>query len=613
MLLSIISPLYAAPAETVLDSDGIEQALFLDGNDYLEVPHAPELDVSQFDALTIEAWVFNDTGGNSCETIIGKKSVESLFLGLCVNQNIYFVTDGSDGQAGNTIIPERVWTHIAVTWERNGQRRYYINGDADHIGAAGAGIGSNSEPLRIGADRNFDEAPALELNGQLAEVRVWNVAREQDAIRRTMHTLLDEPRPGLVAAWHLLDDFEDSIGENHANPINGARLSTAAQPAPHLLRAEVPIDEQFNTLPSEQHGAAVVTLPERHRALLIGGFRDSSMSDQIDLLDIGTGEVQPFGTLPEPRVFDSAAYAAVNDTVYILGGSPDTGGIVPNDTIFALDPNTGQTRTLSETLPVPLLTPAVFYHPDLHQIYILGGRGEQEVFDTIYRFDPQTETVSGPLDLTLPAARYALTGQAIYAAATDTIYLFSGLDENSGHVDTILAIHIAADGQSGSAHVLESTALPTPDNEFAVVADPISHLIYLVGGKTSEHVLAFDPLSEQLWQTPHRLPDNRTASSLVYDARNRHALLVGGVGPSNTGAVDTIFRIALGDGPALPLGRWDFSTALADNVRAIDGDEQRVLLAASGDVWRIDADGSRFKYNGVSAHDVAYHAPTDEV
>ena len=76
--------------------------------------------------------------------------------------------------------------------------------------------------LRIGGDQPWDS-----FAGFIAEARIWNVARDQADIRRTMHSYVDEKMPGLVAAWPFRAQTgpTSSVG-GWARPTARSRAST---------------------------------------------------------------------------------------------------------------------------------------------------------------------------------------------------------------------------------------------------------------------------------------------------------------------------------------------------------------------------------------------------
>jgi hypothetical protein len=599
-LLQTAVPLVKASA-----SAASTQSLSLDGTgDYVQIPHDPALGLDGASALTIEAWV-RRADDSRCETVISKDLQSAYWLGFCSGPIRFFSGGSGTDQDGNTDILTGVWTHIAVVWESGGQRKYYVNGELDYTGSAGASPAANAYSVFIGADPGPDPN-AYEFSGNIAEVRLWNVARGQDDIRRTMHVTLDEARPGLVANWRLGDDFDDSIGAHDGVAVGDANLAVT-DPAVSLQPARVPVDGTFNTLAATRSGAATAYVPNLDRALLISGSKGGTLSDNVDALDVSTGNVSPLATLPTSLTLASAVHVPSNDTVYVFGGwSSSLGGAT--DSIYALNPITGALRTLGATVPISTYEAAAVYHAGLDKVYLLGGIGSSGAFTDVSVFDPATETIT-PTNFGLPFGRYGMA--AAYSPASDKIYYFGGIE--AGAVNTIFEIALDEDGLNGTLTQLAAT-LPGSSSRFNAVRDPVTQLIYLLGGDYQDRVLAFDPLTGQLWQTPIEMENWRIRSSAIYSPRSRQALLMGGY---NAGSQSNVWRIPLGDGPAISLGRWDFPMPVGAGVAAIDGDETRVLIGTGGDgAWRYEDDGSRYHYTAsilgsAGVNDVRYNALND--
>ena len=139
-------------------------------------------------------------------------------------------------------------------------------------------------------------APALRQapKGQIAEVRIWSVARAQEDIRRTMHVALDEPLPGLVGSWHLTDHFRDKVGK-HDGTGGGNGLSfngPVAPPRPPVAA----VDTDFNRLPVALAFAANAHVPSLNRVIMAGGSAGGTITNQIFSLDTGSGAARAIGT-----------------------------------------------------------------------------------------------------------------------------------------------------------------------------------------------------------------------------------------------------------------------------------------------------------------------------
>lgn len=545
---------------------------------------------------SLEAWVYPTTT-SGCRNILGMNFNGGLWFGLCGGFLRGHRGTASFAQSA-TAVPANQWSHVAVStyYDNDGEQyiaEFFINGEREGFYPLdGDGTVSTARELRIGND-----AGDFWL-GQLAEVRVWNYSRGEYNIRRDMHSTLDRAPAGLLAQWHLTNgSLRDSISDVAAVAQGSISFTGFVSPA---LPATTPVDQYFNTLELRSYGATSVYLPNSDEALLIGGYREGSVSATIHAINAGDGSSQIRGNLPVPLALASAAYAASNNTVYVFGGSLDNQHATV-DTIYAINPQTGAVRTLAARLPQAIDLAAVVYHPILNKIVILGGYTPAlGPLDQIVVFDVATESIS-PLASILPDRIYATN--AVYSSATQNIYLIGGTNA-SANFAAITELVLNADS-SVSATAL-AAQLPKPDTALVSFEDPSSKLIYVMNGRATNRVLAFDPQTAQVWRTPLELPTNsvNTAAaylpagskiqpfaSAIYSPRQRHALILGG-GEFGGFGTNSIWRIYLGDGPLVQLGRWDFQGFAGGTVQSIDGDGANLLVGNSDGMWHFSESAS---------------------
>ncbi|HTP06789.1 MAG TPA: LamG-like jellyroll fold domain-containing protein, partial [Anaerolineae bacterium] len=572
----------AAPQQPAAPA-GFNNSLTIDLSGYVSVTHSSAIQPTV--AATYEVWIRRSTTTAGCQAILGKDYTQAYWLGLCNNVIRFHSGGAGSAQDGTTAIPAGVWTHIAVVWDTvSNTRKYYINGDLEYTGAAGTAPTGTRE-LRIGYD---GVNPGDEFAGNIAEVRIWNVARSQDDIRHTLNEAIQAPLPGLVADWHLSDDYNDSIGGFNGTPIGPISLSGPASPAQPIY---VTIDKDFNTLPYGRYGAATVYLPDSNQALLIGGIINGAITNHIDTVDVATGKTKALGTLPSNRDFLSAAYDPDKNTVYVFGSSDTFNGSTFANTIYAIDFPTATVRTLAATLPTPAYGIGAVYDSQQKRIYLLGGYSGS-VLNTVNVFDPQSETI-GTTSVTLPQPDYQMA--AIYSPLSDRIYTFGGLTTGGTAVNTINTLNFTS-ATAGSVTQL-SAHLPQADFTQNAVQDAHTGLIYLIGGESTDQVLAFDPVTNDLWSTLIKLPQTRSYAGAVYSDRNRHALFIGG-GAYLSNGDNFVYRIPLGNGPSVPIGRWDFPQAVASQVNSIAG-EKNVYVGTNGSgFYRYYPNGTQFQIPG---------------
>ncbi|MFO8000432.1 MAG: LamG-like jellyroll fold domain-containing protein [Marinilabilia sp.] len=117
---------------------------------------------------------------------------------------------GSGGWAviKDPIAPDQ-WYHVAMTYQ-TGTLRLYVNGELK--GSSSVGLQTNQKDLYIGGSQNYGNY----LRGAVDEVRIWNVARDQNEINANKDVELAGNEAGLVAYYNF---NQGTAGENNPNEI----------------------------------------------------------------------------------------------------------------------------------------------------------------------------------------------------------------------------------------------------------------------------------------------------------------------------------------------------------------------------------------------------------
>lgn len=182
---------------------------------FLQIPHHPSLNPTA--AITIEGWV-NVTDGGGCSNIIGKGYQSAWWVGICgTNLRSYLRGSGSARTAGE--LPSG-WNHFAVTFDGT-TRRHYVNGVLVGSWMEPGALTSNSNPVRIGSDVNFNGSSP---NGAINEIRLWNVARTTQQLRETINVSLHAPQSHLIASWNGLGN--DQVGAQDATVVGSVPALT---------------------------------------------------------------------------------------------------------------------------------------------------------------------------------------------------------------------------------------------------------------------------------------------------------------------------------------------------------------------------------------------------
>ena len=244
LLLAQLSILHAQPASAV------NRVLDLGGqNDHVRLP---PLGFTNLQQSTVETWMmwrsFNtaarvfDFGERQREMYIGA----ALGGGALPNLNSailkFLIVDAAGNRrrvevSGGIRLNE--WAHVAVVTGPGGVR-LYLNGmlvaTNDYTGSLSSVGGQN---YYLGRD-NYSQNPAGMLDGQLDELRVWNVMRTESEIRESMFRALTGSEPGLAGLWNFDDPVlpgrDGTTNGYHAQLLGRARTVEAERSAPAAIQ-----------------------------------------------------------------------------------------------------------------------------------------------------------------------------------------------------------------------------------------------------------------------------------------------------------------------------------------------------------------------------------------
>lgn len=213
----------------------------MSGAGWVEAPHSISLNV-QGD-LTIEFWA-NIQGGSPCfgshcfpavsKWADGAQSDRGYFFDVRAESQTPRFTwsrNPSDGfyssVYGPSVMPLNEWHHYAGV-RQGTQMSLYTDGNLDAVSSCpDVPIYATGQPLRIGRGLlyNLD----VYANGEIDEVRVWNIARSQADIRAGRFGLIGSPL-GLVGHW----TFDETLGaalDSSGNGNHGTFQGDAARVA----------------------------------------------------------------------------------------------------------------------------------------------------------------------------------------------------------------------------------------------------------------------------------------------------------------------------------------------------------------------------------------------
>ncbi|MCH1928635.1 tandem-95 repeat protein [Shewanella sp. A25] len=211
------------------------KALDFDGaNDFVNLPTSGWSSLTT--ALTIETWVKFDSTANS-DLITrhdASPAVLDLFWGLRYRGNgvLIHVSNGSNHyrcQSTSSPADDGLWHHVAGIFESGVGIKFYIDGvEEAGIGCVTLGTGLNltianaGTQARIGAYNDGSTLVNI-FNGQLDEMRVWNVVRTEQQIRDNMFRTIPSNSTGLLA-YYQFDatsgtTLTDATGSGHSGTL----------------------------------------------------------------------------------------------------------------------------------------------------------------------------------------------------------------------------------------------------------------------------------------------------------------------------------------------------------------------------------------------------------
>ncbi|MDA9563906.1 LamG domain-containing protein [Flavobacteriales bacterium] len=209
------------------DNTGAGNCLEFDGtNDFVEVADDNSLDLT--DELTISAWIrLDDTSGvkgivTKYDSGPGAESY-SLSINNAGDELQLFVTSTGAGWPYTYIVSNSVnfqtnqWYHVAGTYNNTGTDNIhlYVNGAevagtiTNNDGGANS-IEVTSVPILIGGYWEPPITPHRPFDGQIDEVRVWNIARSETQIRDNMCRQLTGSETGLVGYWPMNEGADNT-------------------------------------------------------------------------------------------------------------------------------------------------------------------------------------------------------------------------------------------------------------------------------------------------------------------------------------------------------------------------------------------------------------------
>ncbi|MBN4051282.1 LamG domain-containing protein [bacterium AH-315-M05] len=297
------------------------------------------LDLSSGNTMTIEAWVYpTDIASNFFYSFIRQNAPASTPDFLLAFQNngaklAFGVYTTAYSELDVLITASNYtdgWHHIAAVYDGATQKLYVDGtevGSQSNTGNIRLGTGTI---MRIGSNLSTTE----NYEGQLDEIRIWNIARTQSEIINSMFTTIAGNTSGLLAYWRLDECSDTTAADATGNGNDGTLINDPTW----VVSSTAPLNPYFSyswspaTGLSSTTGSTVTASPvtsTTYTVALVGV--DTSCAGQTVIVTVN----------PLPTVSFSGldTIYCLNDAAVTLIGTP-SGGIYsgPGINVSQFDP-----------------------------------------------------------------------------------------------------------------------------------------------------------------------------------------------------------------------------------------------------------------------------------
>ena len=206
-------------------------ALTLDGtDDYIAIESMHYATTTQAE-MTVEAWIKTSDGGDQIIASFDRSeywrfeingtSAGTGQIGLGIHTNAAQVDLGGTGT-----INDGNWHHVAAVYD-NGDIKLYIDGSLDASTTSGTAFGTGATAygfVGVGSEAtayNGTTGPNYYFNGDIDEVRIWDVARTQSEIQASMNTCIESGSLGLQLYYPMDEGSGSSVSDYSLNSNDG--------------------------------------------------------------------------------------------------------------------------------------------------------------------------------------------------------------------------------------------------------------------------------------------------------------------------------------------------------------------------------------------------------
>ena len=198
-------------------------------DDFIALPNESNFDFTN--QMTVEAWVKSSVAPEQWDALVTKGD-NSWRLHLNSTGTVNFACSGTTSPDVNSTssVTDGNWHHVVGTLGGN-SIKIYIDGVLENVVSTSGNINNTVNQVLIGNNQTFDTRL---FNGNIDEVRIWNVARTAEQINGSKNCELQGNETGLVAYYKFnqgLDAADNTaittLTDATANVNNGTLVNFA--------------------------------------------------------------------------------------------------------------------------------------------------------------------------------------------------------------------------------------------------------------------------------------------------------------------------------------------------------------------------------------------------
>jgi hypothetical protein len=211
--------------------------------------------------LTIECWLKKNNDLSYEYTIVdhrgGGSGYNLRLAGETFPLSAFLAQDGTPQSmitGGGNCIESNVWQHVAATYDGQAAN-VYIDGELAASQNGVVDMTQSTAPLMIGEFSGYPyPGESLRLNGDIDELRIWNVARGKADIQNLMYKSLSGLENGLAGYWRFNETggslaYDKSENENNATVYDPALFVPSEAPVDTLSTGVIEVSRPLQERP----------------------------------------------------------------------------------------------------------------------------------------------------------------------------------------------------------------------------------------------------------------------------------------------------------------------------------------------------------------------------